>query len=119
SANYDPAVMPLLYEHLDISFASVLFDKVGGKTKKIYELQKCNYTHFFNLVNATYDLLGLENYYCPDRLDNFNVSGIYTDDYFQYYEFTVQLKKSSLGKLEAVRKIFTDYEIKAEVYYMD
>src|SRR5690606_27760469 len=83
------------------------------------ELQKCNYTHFFNLVNATYDLLGLENYYCPDRLDNFNVSGIYTDDYFQYYEFTVQLKQSSLGKLEAVRKIFTDYEIKAEVYYMD
>jgi hypothetical protein len=117
----DPTLLPNLYKYLQIEFVSIATEKTNGvlkKTKTPIPLQPCNYSHFYNSFNSTFDSLGLSSLFCPD-LRNVSVKGIYTDDEFNYFVFTVSLKKQWHDNTQEARKFFTDYEIKSIIYYID
>ena len=117
----DPTVNAKLYQYIDASITAVIMIKNNGtinKTKKTVPLNKCDHAHFFNAHNQTFDVLGLQNFFCPD-FGNFTVEGIYTDGSFMYFEYFTSLKPDFYNNTKEVRKLFMDYEIKSTVFFTD
>jgi hypothetical protein len=122
----NPSKLPLLYQYIDIHFISVTLQKINGtviKSKKLLNMTKCTKELFFNINEAGFNSLGLQNYFCPD-LTNFSIQGIWTEEIFKYFEFVTFLKpeiytNNNLTLLNEARKLFIDYEIKSSLYYID
>ena len=90
----DPSISTKLYDYIEMGFTAVTLTKKNGKvskTKTNIPIYPCNYSSFFNQHNHTFDIVGLKNYFCPD-VSNSTVEGIWTDDNFQYFEFSSNLK---------------------------
>lgn len=117
----DASKFKLLYKYLDIAFTSTTMIKVNGtifKAKTQIPFVPCQAHMFFNLVNSSYEALGIDNYFCPD-INNVNVSGLFTEDKFAYFEFATSVKKEFFNNTEEVRKLLIENEIKANFFYLD
>ena len=80
--------------------------------KKNINLHTCNYSDFnTELIDHSIIKKFVEHnhYYCPDNLDNL-VTGIYEDDYFSYYEFTIFAKK--LDNFSIYYDLLSNYDCK-------
>ena len=80
--------------------------------KKIINMHLCNYSDFNkDIIDQSIIKKFTEHniYYCPDNLDNI-ITGIYEDDYFTYYEFTIFAKK--LDNFSIYYDLLSNYDCK-------
>ena len=98
-------------------YTSYVKDK-NGKNKFYMELttHKCTYKDFYNKYNDQVDILGLSDFECLDDRNQI-IQGIYTDQLFSYYDFTVKAKNDSV--LKEIDRFLFENECKLEFYYID
>ena len=80
--------------------------------KKIINMHLCNYSDFNkDIIDQSIIKKFTEHniYYCPDNLDNI-ITGIYEDDYFTYYEFSITAKK--LDNFTIYYDLLSNYDCK-------
>ena len=105
---------------LDISFYTQTKNREGKtvKTGKQIPTHPCNYSDFYNNYNESLDLINIQNYQCLDDIDN-TIEGIYTDETFTYYRFTVSTKKDSSEHFNKIDRYLTRNDCKLQLYYTD
>lgn len=100
-----------------VSFSNNKNKKV--KNRKNFELKKCDYSSFYNEYNETMDQFGFSNFYCPLIYLNDSIHGIYGDDLFEYYEFTVKSTAQSNEDEEKLLNLLTQQECLLKAYFID
>ena len=89
---------------LDLKSSYILYTKHSNGTYQKYpqelKTHKCHYEDFYNKYNSQMDYLGLSKFECLDKREG-TIQGIYADQIFSYFEFTVQSKNDlELNKLD-------------------
>ena len=79
-------------------------------------MHKCDYNDFYNKYNNQYDYLGISNYECLEKKED-TIQGIFTDQIFSYFEFTVQAK-NDLAVIELDRFLFEN-DCKFQITFTD
>ena len=106
----------------DLSLTYIIYttDRNGIKNKdrQILTSHSCNYEDFYNQFNDTIDFMSLDQFECLDKKDN-SLQGIYTDEVFTYYEFSVLAKNDSVDLLRKIDEYLTEQDCKLELYYID
>ena len=105
---------------LNLRFTIYRKDKEGNKIKTYEELatHPCNYSDFYNNYNDSLDILDMSKYHCLDKTDNV-IEGLYTDEVFTYYEFTVSSKEDSETNFQKIDDYLISNDCKLQVYYSD
>ena len=101
---------------LEIRYIIYTKNKEGDydKNKILLSSHNCLYEDFYNNYNDSFDYLKLKNYRCLDDY-NQNIEGIYSDQVFSYYEFSVFAK----NKTEYVEEYLKMNDCKLQMYYTD
>ena len=90
---------------LETRYVIYLKNKEGGfdKNKTLLPSHNCTHNDFFNQYNDSFDYLDLKTYQC---LNDYNqkIEGIFSDQVFSYYEFSISAK-SSTDKIEEYLKL--------------
>ena len=84
------------------------------KNKKTLSFHKCKYEDFYYNYNTSFQYLGLKDYLCLDDYDH-NIEGIYSDQIFSYYEFSLTAKNST----DIIEEYLKANDCKLEMYYTD
>ena len=101
-----------------LDFKYVVFSKnekgIYDKVKSPLSSHNCKYEDFYNEHNNSFDYLNLKKYQC---LDDYNqtLEGIFSDQVFSYYEFSVTAK----DKTDLVDQYLKDSDCKLQMYYTD
>ena len=105
---------------LQLTYIVYTTDRNGIKTKSRQSLTThlCNYADFYNNFNDTFDFMKLNQFECLDKKDN-SIQGIYTDEVFRYYEFSVVAKNDSIDLFRTIDKYLTEQDCRLELYYTD
>ena len=105
---------------LQLSYIIYTTDHDGKKNKVKEKLttHPCNYADFYNNYNDTFDFMGLNQFECLDKKDN-SLQGIYTDEVFRYYEFSVVSKNDSVDLFQKIDRYLTEQDCRLELYYTD
>ena len=92
----------------------------NGKKKdyKIIPTHACNASDFYNEYNDSIKAMNISNYQCLDT-KNETIEGIYTDNNFSYYEFSVFSKEDSISHFKRIDKYLLNVDCKVELYYTD
>ena len=93
-------------------------DGKKNKVKQRLSTHPCNYTDFYNNYNDTFDFMRLNQFECLDKKDN-SLQGIYTDEIFTYYEFSVVSKNDSNDLFQKIDRYLTEQDCRLELYYTD
>ena len=93
-------------------------DGKKNKVKERLSTHPCNYADFYNNYNDTFDFMGLDQFECLDKKDN-SLQGIYTDEVFRYYEFSVVSKNDSVDLFQKIDRYLTEQDCRLELYYTD
>ena len=109
-----------VYEILDLKSTYILYEKHRNGTyeKHITNLasHKCNYDDFYNKYNKQVDYLGLSKFECLDKREG-TLQGIYADQIFSYFEFTVAAKNDSI--LKEVDRFLFENDCKLKIVYTE
>ena len=89
-----------------------------NKAKNILSSHPCTYADFYNNYNDSFDFAGLNQFECLDKKDN-SLQGIYTDEVFSYYEFSVVSKNDSVELFQRIDRYLTEQDCRLELYYTD
>ena len=105
---------------LQLTYIIYTTDHEGKKNKVKQRLSShpCNYADFYNNYNDTFDFMSLNQYECLDKKDNI-FQGIYTDEVFIYYEFSVVSKNDSVELFQKIDRYLTEQDCRLELYYTD
>ena len=107
---------------LNLNFNYIIYKKYSdGSRKKFPEpltTHKCTYADFYNQYNTTFDLLNLKTLECLDNTDHV-IEGIYTDEVFSYYEFSVSTKEDSETNFNRIDEYLIENDCKIVIYYTD
>ena len=74
----------------------------------------CKYEDYYNNYNTSFDYLGLKKYHCLDIYDH-NIEGIYSDQIFSYYEFSLTAR----DKTDDVEEYLKYNDCKLQIFYTD
>ena len=85
-----------------------------NKNKTLLSSHLCKYEDFYNDYNTSFDYLGLKKYQCLDDY-NHNIEGIYSDQVFSYYEFSLIAKQHTKYIEEYLKK----NDCKLQMFYTD
>ena len=105
---------------LQLTYIIYTTDRDGKKNKDKQKLSThpCNYADFYNNFNDTFDFMGLNQFECLDKKDN-SLQGIYTDEVFRYYEFSLVSKNDSIDLFQKIDRYLTEEDCRLELYYTD
>ena len=105
---------------LQLTYIIYTTDHEGKKNKVKQRLSThlCNYADFYNNYNDTFDFMSLNQFECLDKKDN-SLQGIYTDEVFTYYEFSVVSKNDSIDLFRKIDRYLTEQDCRLELYYTD
>jgi len=105
---------------LQLTYIIYTTDHEGKKNKVKQRLSShpCNYADFYNNYNDTFDYMNLDQFECLDKKDN-ALQGIYTDEVFRYYEFSVLSKNDSVELFQKIDRYLTEQDCRLELYYTD
>jgi hypothetical protein len=105
---------------LQLTYIVYTTDHEGNKNKVKQRLSShpCNYADFYNNYNDTFDFMSLNQFECLDKKDN-SFQGIYTDEVFTYYEFSVVSKNDSIDLFRKIDRYLTEQDCRLELYYTD
>ena len=86
-----------------------------------FGLKSCTHSDFFNLLNDTFDLNELEKMLCPilNESTNYTLDGLYTDDYYKFFEIEIKLTDKGMGNLSSVKNKMQSRPIEMAVYFID
>ena len=87
-----------------------------NKITKNVAIHNCNYNDFFNKNDRQFDYLGIKNFKCLDNRRD-TVQGIFTDQIFSYFEFTVSAKNDSV--LSEIDRFLFENDCKFQFIYSD
>ena len=113
--------------------AEDLFDKeflfITNDKKKIQKknsskvlFHDCTDLDFNNVPNNSFDYLHIDRYQCLNKSEEEtnNLKGIYTDEVFSYYEFSVKSKyKNNKTHFNLINKYLIENDCKLQFYYTD
>ena len=106
--------------NLNLRFYTYRKDKDGNKIKTYEDLttHPCNYSDFYNNYNDSLDILDMSKFQCLDKTDDV-IEGLYTDEVFTYYQFSVSSKEDSVSNFNKIDDYLTSHDCKLTVYYSD
>ena len=106
--------------NLDVQFITYNKHLNGtyNKQKKHITNHPCTYKDFYNNFNDSFDYLNLKIYRCLDDYDH-TLEGIYADQIFSYYEFTVASKENTTEGLNKVDEFLFETDCKFQIFYTD
>ena len=84
------------------------------KNKTPIPSHSCTKEDFYNNYDTSFEYLNLNQYLCLDDY-NHNIEGIYSDQVFSYYEFSVVAK----NKTSLIDEYFKKNDCKLQFYYTD
>ena len=106
------------YEIFNLEIKYVLYTKeLNGnydKDKTLLSSHNCKYNDFYNNHNTSFDYLGLKNFKCLDDYDH-NIEGIFSDQLFSYYEFSI----TSKGHTKYVEEYLKKNDCQLQMFYTD
>ena len=106
----------------NLDFQYIIYSKTkdGNSNKKKITLSAhpCNYSDFYYYYNDSLDRIKMSQYFCLDNADDI-IEGIYTDEVFTYYEFSVSSKEDSLNNYNKINDFLALNDCKLQVYYSD
>jgi len=107
---------------LEMQFSYVIYtkDKEGNRKKKIENLSThpCNYSDFYNSYNYSLDLVNIQDYFCLDKPDD-TIEGIWNNELFTYYEFSVYSKGDSVNHYKNIDEYLMSNDCKMQLFYID
>ena len=107
---------------LQLQYKFFIYSKSSNGTRsKVGETlatHKCTYADFYNEYNDTFDILNLQNLECLDK-KNHVIEGIFTDETFSYYEFTVLTKADTKENSDLIDYYLKENDCKFVLYYTD
>ena len=105
---------------IEVKYYTYIKDKNGNKKKvpKIIPTHTCNVTDFYNEYNDSIKLINISNFKCLDE-KNETIEGLYTDEKFNYYEFSVFSKEDSISHFKRIDEYLLNVDCKVELYYSD
>ena len=111
-----------IYDLLDLVVKYITYVKSADGTYKKYPIDlkthKCDYDDFYYKYNEQVDYLGLKRFECMDKT-NATIQGIYSDQVFSYFEFTVSAKNKSAELLDEIEKFLYRTDCKFHLAYTD
>ena len=106
----------------DLTAQFVVYKKFENNTfdKTVFSLatHSCNYEDFYNLHNSEFDRLDFTRYLCLDDKDQV-ITGIWDDQIFTYYEFSVVSKHETDENLDNIEDYLFNNDCKLQLYYTD
>ena len=109
-----------VHELMDLKAQYILYIKSSDgtyhKERKYHNLHPCVYEDFYNKYNDEVDYLGLSKFMCLEKKED-TIQGIYTDQIFSYFEFTVAAKNDSV--LKEIDRFLFENDCKLEIIYTD
>ena len=106
----------------DLTAEFVVYKKFENNTfdKTVFSLatHSCNYEDFYNLHNSEFDRLDFTRYLCLDDKDQV-ITGIWDDQIFSYYEFSVVSKHETDENLDNIEDYLFNNDCKLQLYYTD
>ena len=107
---------------LDLKSRYVLYiksrDGTYKKDAKNLVTHKCTYDDFYNKYDKQMDYLGVSNYECVENKED-SIQGIYADQVFSYFEFSVLAKNKSNELINEIQRFLFENDCKLEFVYTD
>ena len=107
---------------LDLKGKYITYVKNRDSSYKKYStelnLHKCTYNDFYNKYDKQMDYLGVQRCDCLENKDNF-IQGIYDDEVFTYYEFSILAKNNSKELTEEIIRFLFENDCKFRFIYTD
>jgi hypothetical protein len=122
------SVMSNYSKYFDVNFYFVKLDGFGNQTIKSkipIKLKKCEVSDFYgdyNKINdQTFNNLQLSEFICPYAADfsQYNLTGLFTDNIFHYFELTLSLRVDKLDKMQEIEKLNNKNPAKLIIYSKD
>ena len=105
---------------IKLNYIKYTKDKEGNKHKEIKTLSthSCNYSDFYNISIHSLDLINIDKFQCLDETNEI-IKGIWNDELFSYYEFSVLSKNDSANNYKNIDEYLITNDCKFELYYTD
>ena len=107
---------------LDLKGKYITYVKSRDSSYKKYStelnMHKCTYDDFYNKFDKQMDYLGVHECDCLENKDN-NIQGIYDDEIFTYYEFSIVAKNNSKSLTEEIIRFLFENDCKFRLIYTD
>ena len=111
-----------VYELLDLKSRYVQYiksrDGTFEKKKKYFEIHRCTYDDFYNKYDAQFDYLNLHTYDCIVAKED-TIQGIFSDQIFSYYEYSVVAKNKSRELTAEIERFLGENDCKLQLVYTD
>ena len=88
------------------------------KNPKDTNIHLCTYDDFYNKYDAQFDYLSLQTYYCVGNKE-FTIQGIYADQVFSYFEFSVVAKDTTKAWTDEVLRFLFHNDCKLQIAFTD
>ena len=89
-----------------------------AKNPKETNIHLCTYDDFYNKYDAQFDYLSLQTYYCVGNKE-FTIQGIYADQVFSYFEFSVVAKDTTKAWTDEVLRFLFHNDCKLQIAFTD
>ena len=111
-----------VYELLDLKSRYVQYiksrDGTFEKKAKYFEIHRCTYDDFYNKYDAQFDYLNLHTYDCIVAKED-TIQGIFSDQIFSYYEYSVVAKNKSRELTAEIERFLGENDCKLQLVYTD
>ena len=106
--------------NVDLKYVTFAKDHEGNRNVTRYPLSshKCNYADFYNKFNESLDLVNIHQLECLDNIHH-SIQGIYNDELFSYYEFSVTGKTDTVEHYEKINDYLQEMDCKFQLFYTD
>ena len=108
----------LLYIQTKYVYYIKNMDGTFYKDPRELQTNKCTYADFYNKYNSQFDYLSLSKLECMQNKD-ITVQGIYADQIFSYFEFTVLSKNNSKELTDEIERFLLHNDCKLRFVYTD
>ena len=88
------------------------------KNPKDTNIHLCTYDDFYNKYDAQFDYLSLQTYQCVGNKE-FTIQGIYADQVFSYFEFSVVAKDTTKAWTDEVLRFLFHNDCKLQIAFTD
>jgi hypothetical protein len=109
------------YENYEFSLDLVKWIGVNNYIKESIPLIACKYENFKSIPADIYELNGLDSCLCSDLnlVDNFTIAGLFTDDWYQYLEINVKLRKNFTDSYFQIEKELLADPLTFQMFFPD
>ena len=111
-----------IYDLLNLKTRYVLYiksrDGTYKKDAKVLETHLCTYEDFYNKYDAQFDYLNLDTYVCVANKED-TIQGIYADQVFSYFEYSVVAKNDSRELTYEIERFLFENDCKLQLAFTD